>query len=89
MTATMELTCVLPYIGKNSLYLRTSPGQTIKRNLNSKKVIPIKDILIDDTQKRQHTLTAFNFLHHSFNFYCLVVNFFVKQSGIIPKTFSI
>ena len=56
MTVTMELTCVLPYIGKSSLYLRTSPGQTIKRNLNSKKVIPIKDILIDYIQIKQDVL---------------------------------
>ena len=56
MTVTMELTCVLPYTGKNSLYLRTSPGQTIKRNLNSKKVIPIKDILIDYIQIKQDVL---------------------------------
>ena len=56
MTVTMELTCVLPYIGKNSLYLRTSPGQTIKRNLNSKKVTPIKDILIDYIQIKQDVL---------------------------------
>ena len=56
MTVTMELTCVLPYIGKNSLYLRACPGQTIKRILNSKKVIPIKDILIDYIQIKQDVL---------------------------------
>ena len=43
-------------VGKNSLNLKTSLGQTIKINLSSKNVIPIKDILIDDIEIKQDIL---------------------------------